>query len=166
MAKLRSCQTIKGEGIEIARLCSRPWRFDRSRIRRNGVGLLGFGSRRHPLHLHAVVVPAAVGRIVTHGGRIVIQRLHVVVGIAVAAITGVLAARGKRIDLFGVLVLALVTAFGGGTVRDLLVGDFPVVWLRGPESSAMGSAERRDFHEWSATALAERTTASSTASTA
>lgn len=32
-------------------------------------------------------------------------------GIAVAAITGVLAARGKRIDLFGVLVLALVTAY-------------------------------------------------------
>jgi uncharacterized membrane protein YeiH len=54
-------------------------------------------------------------------------------GIAVSAISGVLAARGKRIDLFGVLVLALVTAFGGGTVRDLLVGDFPVVWLRSPE---------------------------------
>jgi len=54
-------------------------------------------------------------------------------GIAVSAITGVLAARGKRIDLFGVLVLALVTSFGGGTVRDLLVGDFPVVWLRSPE---------------------------------
>ena len=53
-------------------------------------------------------------------------------GIAVAAVTGVLAARGKRIDLFGVLVLALVTAFGGGTVRDLLVGDTPVVWLRSP----------------------------------
>lgn len=53
-------------------------------------------------------------------------------GIAVAALTGVLAARGKRIDLFGVLVLALVTAFGGGTTRDLLVGDLPVVWLRSP----------------------------------
>jgi uncharacterized membrane protein YeiH len=50
--------------------------------------------------------------------------------IAVAAIGGVLAARGKDIDLFGVLVLALVTAFGGGTVRDLLVGDRPVAWLR------------------------------------
>lgn len=50
--------------------------------------------------------------------------------ISVAAITGVLAARGKRIDLFGVLVLALVTAYGGGTVRDLLVGDLPPVWLR------------------------------------
>ncbi len=54
-------------------------------------------------------------------------------GIGVSAITGVLAARGKRIDLFGVLVLALVTAFGGGTVRDLLAGDLPVVWLRSPE---------------------------------
>lgn len=54
-------------------------------------------------------------------------------GIAVSAISGVLAARGKRIDLFGVLVLALVTAFGGGTVRDLLAGDLPVVWLRSPE---------------------------------
>lgn len=53
-------------------------------------------------------------------------------GIAVAAITGVLAARGKRIDLFGVLVLALVTAYGGGTVRDVLVGDLPPVWLRSP----------------------------------
>ena len=36
-------------------------------------------------------------------------------GVAVGAITGALAARGKRVDLFGVLVLALVTAFGGGT---------------------------------------------------
>src|SRR5438552_482171 len=53
-------------------------------------------------------------------------------GISVSAITGVLAARGKRIDLFGVLVLALVTAFGGGTVRDVLVGDLPPVWLRVP----------------------------------
>lgn len=52
--------------------------------------------------------------------------------IGVAAITGVLAARGKGVDLFGVVVLALVTAFGGGTVRDLLVGDTPVAWLRNP----------------------------------
>lgn len=54
-------------------------------------------------------------------------------GVFVSAITGVLAARGKKIDLFGVLVLALVTAFGGGTTRDVLVGDLPVTWLRGPE---------------------------------
>src|SRR5919202_1350674 len=54
-------------------------------------------------------------------------------GVSVSAISGVLAARGKRIDLFGVLVLALVTAFGGGTVRDVLVGDLPPVWLRVPD---------------------------------
>jgi uncharacterized membrane protein YeiH len=53
-------------------------------------------------------------------------------GVSVGAISGVLAARGKQIDLFGVLVLALVTAFGGATVRDVLVGDLPVVWLHGP----------------------------------
>jgi uncharacterized membrane protein YeiH len=53
---------------------------------------------------------------------------HFAVG--VSALTGVLAARGRGLDLFGVLVLAVVTAFGGGTVRDLLVGDTPVVWLR------------------------------------
>jgi uncharacterized membrane protein YeiH len=52
--------------------------------------------------------------------------------VAVSAISGVLAARGKRVDLFGILVLALVTSFGGGTVRDVLVGDFPVVWIRDP----------------------------------
>jgi uncharacterized membrane protein YeiH len=52
--------------------------------------------------------------------------------IFVSAISGVLAARGKGVDLFGVVVLALVTAFGGGTVRDLLVGDTPVAWLRDP----------------------------------
>ena len=54
---------------------------------------------------------------------------HFAVG--VSAISGVLAARGKKVDLFGVLVLALVTSFGGGTVRDLLA-DVPVVWIREP----------------------------------
>ena len=53
-------------------------------------------------------------------------------GVGVAAITGVLAARGKRMDLFGVLVLAVVTAFGGGTVRDLCLGSTPVFWIEDP----------------------------------
>ena len=53
-------------------------------------------------------------------------------GVGVAAITGVLAARGKQVDLFGVIVLALVAAFGGGTLRDLLVGDRPLFWVRDP----------------------------------
>ncbi len=52
--------------------------------------------------------------------------------VAVGAVTGVLAASGQRIDLFGVLVLALVTAVGGGTVRDLCLGSYPIFWVRDP----------------------------------
>ena len=51
-------------------------------------------------------------------------------GVTIASISGVLAARGRRIDLFGVIVLALVTAFGGGTIRDVTLGDVPVFWVR------------------------------------
>jgi uncharacterized membrane protein YeiH len=61
-------------------------------------------------------------------------------GVAVAALTGVLAARGKRVDLFGVLVLALVTAFGGGTIRDLALGDRPVFWVRDSSFAITASA--------------------------
>jgi uncharacterized membrane protein YeiH len=53
-------------------------------------------------------------------------------GVGVAAITGVLAAHGKKVDLFGVIVLAVVTAFGGGTVRDLCLGSTPVFWIQDP----------------------------------
>jgi uncharacterized membrane protein YeiH len=48
--------------------------------------------------------------------------------VSVSAITGVLAARGKQVDLFGVIVLALVTALGGGTIRDVILGQGPVFW--------------------------------------
>lgn len=48
--------------------------------------------------------------------------------VAVSAITGVLAAR-KQVDLFGVMVLALVTALGGGTIRDIILAHGPVFWV-------------------------------------
>jgi uncharacterized membrane protein YeiH len=50
-------------------------------------------------------------------------------GTAVFAITGALAAGRKRMDVFGVVVLGVVTALGGGTVRDLLLGSHPVFWV-------------------------------------
>lgn len=53
-------------------------------------------------------------------------------GVSVSALSGVLAAREKSLDLFGVLVLALVTAVGGGSLRDVLVGDGAAFWLRSP----------------------------------
>ncbi|MFN7563693.1 MAG: trimeric intracellular cation channel family protein [Prosthecobacter sp.] len=53
--------------------------------------------------------------------------------VAFFAITAVLAAEGKHVDLFGVLVLALVTAVGGGTIRDLCLGVRPVFWIEQPQ---------------------------------
>lgn len=48
--------------------------------------------------------------------------------VAVSAITGVLEAGRKPIDLFGVVLVALASALGGGTLRDLLL-DRPVFWV-------------------------------------
>ncbi len=53
-----------------------------------------------------------------------------VLGTVAFAISGVLVAMEKRLDLFGVLIIAFVTAIGGGTLRDLLIGNTPVVWMR------------------------------------
>jgi uncharacterized membrane protein YeiH len=53
------------------------------------------------------------------------------VGVAVFAISGALAAGRKSLDLVGVVVIATVTAIGGGTLRDLLL-DRPPFWLSDP----------------------------------
>ncbi len=50
-------------------------------------------------------------------------------GIFVFAITGALKARTFKMDVFGASVLAFVTAYGGGTLRDLLIGVRPVSWV-------------------------------------
>jgi uncharacterized membrane protein YeiH len=46
------------------------------------------------------------------------------------AISGVFAAMQKRLDVFGILIISFITAMGGGTLRDMLIGDFPVTWMR------------------------------------
>lgn len=51
------------------------------------------------------------------------------VGVFVFALTGGLVAVKKRLDLFGVLVLASAAALGGGVLRDLLIGDTPPVGI-------------------------------------
>lgn len=52
-----------------------------------------------------------------------------IVGTLVFAISGALAAGEKRFDLMGVAIIAFVTALGGGTIRDLLIGAQPVGWM-------------------------------------
>lgn len=50
-------------------------------------------------------------------------------GTAIFAISGVLLAGRLKMDPFGVIVLASVTAIGGGTIRDMALGATPVFWI-------------------------------------
>jgi uncharacterized membrane protein YeiH len=61
-------------------------------------------------------------------GRVTFQFLDLA-GVAVFAVSGVLAARSRGLDLFGVIVIAAITAVGGGTVRDLLLNRHPIFWI-------------------------------------
>jgi uncharacterized membrane protein YeiH len=51
------------------------------------------------------------------------------VGVAVFAVSGVLAAHNGGLDLLGVIVIAAITAIGGGTLRDLLLNRYPIFWI-------------------------------------
>ena len=51
------------------------------------------------------------------------------IGIFSFAIAGALKARTYRMDIFGAIVLAFITSYGGGTLRDLLIGRSPVNWI-------------------------------------
>lgn len=55
------------------------------------------------------------------------------IGVGVFAVSGALAAGRKHLDLLGVLVVAVVTAMGGGTLRDLLLDKHPVFWIENPD---------------------------------
>lgn len=52
------------------------------------------------------------------------------IGTAVFSITGALAAQGKRLDILGVVVVGVVTALGGGTIRDIVMDAYPLGWVR------------------------------------
>jgi len=54
-----------------------------------------------------------------------------IIASAAFAITGVLAISERGVDLFGVLVLGIITAIGGGTMRDVIMG-VPVFWADAP----------------------------------
>ncbi|NLR93190.1 trimeric intracellular cation channel family protein [Flammeovirga agarivorans] len=54
------------------------------------------------------------------------------IGTFVFAISGTLAAREKKLDIFGAIFVASVTAIGGGTTRDSILGATPVFWIMDP----------------------------------
>lgn len=56
-----------------------------------------------------------------------------ILGIISFAISGSLVAMRKKLDPFGVFIIAFVTSIGGGTLRDILIGAQPVFWMKNTE---------------------------------
>jgi uncharacterized membrane protein YeiH len=50
-------------------------------------------------------------------------------GVLAFAFTGIIEARKKGMDLIGVYTVSMIAAFGGGTIRDLLIGNYPLFWI-------------------------------------
>jgi len=65
-------------------------------------------------------------------GCIGIADLMDYLAVAVFAITGALVASRKQMDIFGFVMLGTVTGVGGGSLRDVLLGHFPVIWVQKP----------------------------------
>ncbi len=57
-----------------------------------------------------------------------------IIGLFVFAISGALTALRNDMDIFGVAMIAFVTGVGGGTIRDVLLGSFPVWWIAAPSA--------------------------------
>lgn len=53
-----------------------------------------------------------------------------ILGTVAFAISGALSAMNRKLDLFGIFIIAFVTSIGGGTLRDILIGSTPVSWMQ------------------------------------
>ena len=56
-----------------------------------------------------------------------------IIGIIAEGMTGALAAGRHNMDWFGVIFIAWVIASGGGSIRDILLGHYPLTWVAHPE---------------------------------
>lgn len=79
--------------------------------------------------------------------------LHVIdiLGTFSFAVSGAFFAMEKKLDPFGVLILSFVTAIGGGTLRDMMIGNLPVGWLRNETATVVifvGSIGSMFFGQW------------------
>ena len=55
-----------------------------------------------------------------------------IIGIVSEAMTGSLSAGKRKMDLFGVILIASITSLGGGTIRDILLNHYPLTWVKHP----------------------------------
>jgi uncharacterized membrane protein YeiH len=66
------------------------------------------------------------------GGEGLLLEIIFLVALAAEAMTAALAAGRRKMDWFGVCMLACVTALGGGSTRDTLLGHYPLAWVANP----------------------------------
>ncbi len=64
------------------------------------------------------------------------------IAITAEAMSGALAAGRRNMDIFGVVVIAFVTALGGGTIRDMVLGNYPIGWTQHPAYVLPGGVRR------------------------
>lgn len=70
---------------------------------------------------------------VVHVGMSTLLHAVEVVGVIAFAVSGFVEARQKQMDLVGVFTVAFITAFGGGTLRDILLDRRPLFWVENQE---------------------------------
>jgi len=80
---------------------------------------------RPPVFICAAAMPAEIPTLLLHG-------LYLV-AIVAEAITAALAAGRREMDWMGVIIVACVTALGGGSLRDVLLGHYPLSWVARPD---------------------------------
>jgi len=69
----------------------------------------------------------------------ILQPIMEYAGTIAFAISGALVAGRKHMDIVGVVMLGTIVAVGGGTTRDLLVGEVPVFWINNPTFVIVGA---------------------------
>lgn len=77
-------------------------------------------------------IPVLVAQTLDPQNTAALIHAFMLLAVAVFAASGALAAGRLKLDVIGVCVLAMVTATGGGTLRDVLLGRHPIFWIADP----------------------------------
>jgi uncharacterized membrane protein YeiH len=85
------------------------------------------------LHALAACISVAIDPAKASAMSVIILHVFYLIAITAEAMTAALAAGRRNMDWVGVCLLAALTALGGGSIRDMLLGKYPLVWVSHPE---------------------------------
>jgi len=71
------------------------------------------------------------------------------IGVVAFAISGMIVARSKNMDPVGIFAIGFITALGGGTLRDLIMDNHPLYWIKHQEQPILILAMAIVFSYWS-----------------